>query len=131
MYKLCVCVCVYPYVHACMCVGTCGWSTWSTCGSGWFLPHVQLHTLYFLRMFLQERPRIHFQRSVTVRLEKARTESQRSRYLRRNPVDPKKMDLVVPSAEVFTKMMIAFSGLLFMVRLGQRAKGCTAVRNSL
>ena len=111
---MCVCVCVWVGV------GTYGWST---CGSGWFLPHVQLYTIYFLRMFLQERPRIHFQRSVTVRLDKARTDSQRARYLRRNPVDPRKMDLVVPSAEVFTKMIIAFSGLLFMVRLVAKSRG--------
>ena len=65
----------------------------------------------------QERPRIYFQRTVTARLEKARSDSVRARYLRTNPVDPNKKDLVVPPSEVYTKMVIAFSGLLFMVRL--------------
>ena len=73
----------------------------------------------------QERPRIYFQRTVTGRLEKCRKDSDRAKYLRQNPVDPTKMDLVVPSAEIYTKMLIGFSGLLFMVRLGaQDSEDC-------
>lgn len=97
-------------MHACMCAH-------ASASSLSHMPKPRTST-YFPTS--QERPRIYFQRTVTGRLEKCRKDSDRAKYLRRNPVDPDKMDLVVPSAEIITKMSIAFSGLLFMVRLGVR-----------
>ena len=54
-------------------------------------------------------------------MERSRKESDRAKYLRPNPVDPEKKDLVLPQSELIAKMIIAFSGLLFMVRLSLQA----------
>ena len=109
------CACMRACVRVCVCMH-------ASASSMSHMPKLRT-TLYLPTS--QERPRIYFQRTVTGRLERCRKDSDRAKYLRQNPVDPTKMDLVVPSAEIYTKVLVGFSGLLFMVRLGaQDSEDC-------